>query len=110
MNTALVLTRPDDIFGTHRVRAGAPRALLLGAAAGFCFALQAALTKQLVGEFGGGAGAVVAHLQIYGLGATALIGFVLWQLALTTDVLAPAMTSSNARYPLSLDPPIDRLI
>ena len=62
MNTALVLTRPDDIFGTHRVRAGAPRALLLGAAAGFCFALQAALTKQLVGEFGGGAGAVVAHL------------------------------------------------
>jgi hypothetical protein len=79
-----------------RLWVDAPRALFLGAAAGFCFAMQAALTKQLVEELGRGASAVFAHWPIYALAATALIGFVLWQLALKADVLAPAMASSNA--------------
>ena len=79
-----------------QMQTGAPRALLFGAAAGFGFALQAAVTKQLVGEIDNGILALVRGWPIYVLIATALVGFILWQLALRTDVLAPAMASSNA--------------
>ncbi len=79
-----------------RFQTGAPRALLFGTSAGFCFALQAAVTKQFVGEIGAGAAALFGGWPVYVLIATALVGFGLWQLALKTDVLAPAMASSNA--------------
>jgi len=79
-----------------RRRRGAARALLFGAAAGFGFALQTAVTKDFVTEIGGGVVALLADWSVYVLVASAVIGFVLQQSALKTGVLAPAMASSNA--------------
>ncbi len=77
-------------------RHGAARALLFGAAAGFGFALQTAVTKDFVTEIGGGVVALLADWSVYVLIASAVTGFVLQQSALKTGFLAPAMASSNA--------------
>jgi drug/metabolite transporter (DMT)-like permease len=77
-------------------RRGARRALLLGSAAGVCFAFQAAVTKVFVPLIGQGVVALLSSWTIYGLVASALFGFVLQESALKTGVLAPAMASSNA--------------
>ena len=82
--------------GLGRTRHGAVRALLFGAAAGFGFALQTAVTKDFVTEISGGVLALLADWSVYVLLASAVIGFVLQQSALKTGVLAPAMASSNA--------------
>ncbi len=79
-----------------RVRTGATQALLFGTAAGFCFALQGAVTKQVVGSLGAGVVHALVQWPLYILLGTALVGFALWQLSLRADVLAPAMASSNA--------------
>jgi drug/metabolite transporter (DMT)-like permease len=79
-----------------RTRQGAPKALLFGSAAGVAFALQAAVTKVFVTVVGQGISAVLSSWTIYVLIASALVGFVLQQSALKTDILAPAMASSNA--------------
>ena len=81
--------------GLGRERQGAARALLFGAAAGFGFALQTAVTKDFVTEIGGGVAALLADWSVYVLAASAVTGFVLQQSALKTGVLAPAMASSN---------------
>ena len=92
--TAIVLI---VILGrTGRRRVGATAALLLGSAAGVAFALQASVTKVFVTVVGHGLEAVLTSWTIYGLIASALVGFVLQQSALKTGVLAPAMASSNA--------------
>ena len=75
---------------------GAEAALTLGMAAGLCFGLQAAVTKTFVTELGGGLAGLLSSWSVYVLIASALIGFVLQQSALKTDVLAPAMASSNS--------------
>lgn len=75
---------------------GASKALLFGCAAGFAYGLQAAVTKNFVGELGHGALPLLADWSVYVLVASAVIGFVLQQGALKTGVLAPAMASSNA--------------
>ena len=75
---------------------GGPRALLLGAAAGVGFALQATVTKQFMTVIGGGLSAILHSWTVYVLIISALSGFVLQQSALKTGVLAPAMASSNA--------------
>lgn len=80
-------------LGRHRH--AAPRALLFGAAAGLCFALQAAVTKVFVPLVGQGAQALLTSWTTYVLIASALVGFVLQQSALKTGVLAPATASSN---------------
>ncbi len=77
-------------------RQGATRALLFGAAAGVSFALQAAVTKVFVTEFGHGLATLLSSWTIYVLIASAMVGFVLQQSALKTGVLAPAMASSSA--------------
>ena len=92
--TTLVLVGAASLAG--RRRTGAPRALLFGAAAGFGFGLQTAVTKQFVTVVGHGLGAVLGSWTIYVLIASALSGFVLQQSALKTGVLAPALASSNA--------------
>jgi drug/metabolite transporter (DMT)-like permease len=84
------------LAGLGRTRHGATRALLFGAAAGFGFALQTAVTKDFVTETGSGVLALLADWSVYVLAASAVIGFVLQQSALKTGVLAPAMASSNA--------------
>jgi drug/metabolite transporter (DMT)-like permease len=75
---------------------GARRALLLGSAAGVCFALQASVTKAFVPLIGNGLSSLLASWTIYALIASALVGFVLQQSALRTGVLAPAVASCNA--------------
>ena len=84
-------------FGLLGRRAtGSRRALLLGAAAGFGFALQSAVTKEFVTLVGHGVVALLQSWEIYVLMASAVAGFVLQQSALKTGVLAPAIASSNA--------------
>lgn len=77
-------------------RRGAARALLLGAAAGIGFALQASVTKVFVGLVGGGLPAILSSWTVYVLIVSAVVGFALQQTALKTGVLAPAMASSNS--------------
>jgi drug/metabolite transporter (DMT)-like permease len=79
-----------------RDQQGATRALLFGIAAGFCFAMQTAVTKEITTRIGGGVLHLLADWTPYVLAASALIGFVLQQNALKAGVLAPAMASSNA--------------
>jgi len=89
---ALVLTLGN--IGSHFV--GASKALTLGAAAGLCFGLQAAVTKTFVGQMGNGVLGVLDNWSVYVLILSALGGFVLQQAALKTGVLAPAIASSNS--------------
>jgi hypothetical protein len=79
-----------------RRRRGASRAAFFGAAAGFSFGLQGAVTKVFVGEVGSGIGSLLTSWSIYVLIASAVVGFALQQSALKTGVLAPAISSSNA--------------
>lgn len=79
-----------------RSRTGATKALLLGCAAGVCYAMQVSVTKVFVTLVGGGLATYLTSWTIYVLIASALLGFVLQQSALKTGVLAPAMASSNA--------------
>jgi drug/metabolite transporter (DMT)-like permease len=76
-------------------RNAAERALLLGAAAGVGYALQAAVTKQFVTLVGQGLSAMLSSWTVYVLILSAVAGFVLQQSALKTGVLAPAMGASN---------------
>jgi drug/metabolite transporter (DMT)-like permease len=82
--------------GVARRQRAAARAALFGATAGIAFALQAAMTKQFVGELGHGVAHLLATWSTYGLIVSALVGFVLQQSALKTGALAPAMAASNA--------------
>jgi drug/metabolite transporter (DMT)-like permease len=91
---ALVSVGTLGVLG--RRRHGSLRALLLGSAAGVCFALQASVTKAFVPLIGNGLSSLLTSWTIYALIASALAGFVLQQSALRTGVLAPAMASSNA--------------
>jgi drug/metabolite transporter (DMT)-like permease len=77
-------------------RRGATRALLLGSAAGVCYAMQASVTKVFVTIVGHGLVTLLTSWTIYVLIVSAVIGFVFQQSALKTGVLAPAMGSSNA--------------
>ena len=72
------------------------QALLLGSAAGVVFALQAAVTKVFMTGLGHGVAALLGNWTTYALVSSAIMGFVLQQSALRTDVLASAMASSNA--------------
>ena len=60
------------------------------------FALQAAVTKVFMTELGHGVTALLGNWTTYALVASAIMGFVLQQSALRTDVLASAMASSSA--------------
>jgi drug/metabolite transporter (DMT)-like permease len=84
------------LSGLGRTHTGARKALLLGSAAGVCYALQSAVTKVFVTLIGTGIAAVLSSWTIYVLVVSALVGFVLQQSALKTGVLAPAIASSNA--------------
>lgn len=83
------------LVGVGRRRRGAIAAALFAAAAGICFAFQAALTKVFVGELGNGASAVFSSWYVYGLIASAVLGFGLQQSALKSGFLAPAMGALN---------------
>ena len=75
---------------------GALRALLLGGAAGVAFAVQASMTKVFVVLSGRGFNTVLSSWSSYGLITSTMVGFALWQAALKSGVLAPAIASYNA--------------
>ena len=75
---------------------GAPRAALLGTAAGVGFAFQAAVTKVLVTEFDHGLTALFTTWPIYVFVVPALGGYVLQQWALRAGFLAPATAALNS--------------
>ena len=79
-----------------RHRNASVKAMLLGSAAGVCFAMQAAVTKEFVPLVDDGLRVMLASWTVYALIASALIGFALQQSALRTGRLAPAAASSNA--------------
>lgn len=70
-------------------------ATLFATAAGICFGVQAALTKEWVSDLGEGLGHVLSTWTTYALIVSALGGFALQQSALKTGFLAPAMAASN---------------
>jgi drug/metabolite transporter (DMT)-like permease len=74
---------------------GAPRAALLGTAAGIGFALQAAVTKVLVTELRHGLLAVFITWPVYAFIVPTVGGYVLQQWALRTGYLAPATAAVN---------------
>jgi drug/metabolite transporter (DMT)-like permease len=76
-------------------REGAVRAVFFGIAAGFGFALQAAVVKIFDAEVGGGILSIFQDWPIYVIIASAIVGLVFQQSALRTGVLAPAMASAN---------------
>jgi drug/metabolite transporter (DMT)-like permease len=82
------------VFAGYRTK-GAPRAALLGTAAGMAFALQAAVTKLLVTEFAHGLLAVFTTWPLYAFIAPTIGGYVLQQWALRTGFLAPATAAVN---------------
>jgi hypothetical protein len=84
------------LAGFARHSGGGTRALLLGSAAGVGFALQAAVTKVFMTQLGHGVLSLLGDWTSYALAVSAIAGFVLQQSALRTNVLAPAMASSNA--------------
>jgi hypothetical protein len=77
-------------------RRGPVGTILLAAGAGICFAFQAAVTMEFVGQVGHGLFAVLSSWTPYVLLVTALIGIGLQQTALKKGQLAPAMASSNS--------------
>ncbi len=77
-------------------RRGAPKAALIGAAAGVAYAFQACVTKTFTGVVSGGIDAVLHSWSTYVLIASALIGGVLQQTAFKSGVLAPAISATSA--------------
>jgi drug/metabolite transporter (DMT)-like permease len=91
---AIVLVGTFAGFGL--ARRGSARAATFGAAAGVCYALQAAVTKVFVAQLGHGVVHLLSTWSTYVLITSALVGFCLQQSALKTGALAPAMASSNS--------------
>jgi drug/metabolite transporter (DMT)-like permease len=81
--------------------APAPRAALLGIAAGVLFALSAALTKAVMDRLGDGVLELLLDWHLYALIAVGYISMTLNQLALMTGALAPAMATSLAFDPIT---------
>jgi drug/metabolite transporter (DMT)-like permease len=75
---------------------GPVAAAMFGTASGVCFALQAALTKLLVMEFGLGAMAIFTGWPLYVFVLAAVVGFVVQQASLKTGSLAGALATLDA--------------
>jgi hypothetical protein len=76
-------------------------AALLGVAAGVCFGVAAALSKQFTTYATDGVGVVLGEWITYALVVSALAGGILQQAALKTGVLPPAMAAINVANLLS---------
>ncbi|MFD5492877.1 DMT family transporter [Streptomyces sp. NPDC001812] len=84
---------------TARAVRGAPRAALLGLASAVCFALTAALLKEMTGRFSDGLGALLASWPPYATVAAGAVAFLLLQSAFRAGTLAasqPALTLGDA--------------
>jgi drug/metabolite transporter (DMT)-like permease len=81
--------------------APAPKAALLGTAAGILFGLTAALTKACADRLGDGLLELLVDWRVYALVVIGYIGMTLNQLALGTGALAAAAATSMAFDPIA---------
>jgi drug/metabolite transporter (DMT)-like permease len=84
-----------------RGRPAAPRAALLGTAAGVLFGLSAGLTKAVVEQLDDGVLSVLGDWQLYALVVVGYVGLTLSQASLQTGALAPAAATQMALDPVA---------
>jgi drug/metabolite transporter (DMT)-like permease len=80
---------------------GAPRAALLGIAAGICFAAAAVLTKGVVQYLGDGIFAWIPHWESYALAAASIGGVIVGQSAFQTGALAASVGATESTAPVA---------
>jgi drug/metabolite transporter (DMT)-like permease len=80
---------------------GAPRAALLGIAAGICFAAAAVLTKGVVQYLGDGILAWIPHWESYALAAASIGGVIVGQSAFQTGALAASVGATESTAPVA---------
>jgi hypothetical protein len=80
---------------------GAPRAALLGVAAGICFAAAAVLTKGVVQYLGDGIFAWIPHWESYALAAASFGGVIVGQSAFQTGALAASVGATESTAPVA---------
>jgi hypothetical protein len=80
---------------------GAPRAALLGIAAGILFGAAAVLTKGVVHYLGEGIFAWIPHWESYALAATSIGGVIVGQSAFQTGALAASVGATESTAPIS---------
>jgi len=80
---------------------GAPRAALLGVAAGICFAAAAVLTKGVVQYLGDGIFAWIPHWESYALAAVSIGGVIVGQSAFQTGALAASVGATESTAPIA---------
>src|SRR5262249_61812252 len=80
---------------------GAPRAALLGIAAGIAFGAAAVLTKGVVHYLGQGVFAWVPHWESYALALASIGGVIIGQSAFQTGALAASAGATESTAPIS---------
>lgn len=80
---------------------GAPRAALLGIAAGISFGAAAVLTKGVVHYLGEGVFAWVPHWESYALALASIGGVIIGQSAFQTGALAASVGATESTAPIS---------
>ena len=80
---------------------GAPRAALLGIAAGIAFGAAAVLTKGVVHYLGEGIFAWVPHWESYALALASIGGVIIGQSAFQTGALAASVGATESTAPIS---------
>jgi drug/metabolite transporter (DMT)-like permease len=94
-----VLTVPLALIA--RALAPAPRAALLGTAAGMLFGLTAALTKAVMDRLDDGVLDLLVNWEVYALIVIGYVAMTFNQLALSTGALAPAVATGLAFNPIT---------
>jgi drug/metabolite transporter (DMT)-like permease len=84
-----------------RGRPAAPRAALVGTAAGILFGLSAGLTKATVEQLDDGVLTVFVHWHLYALGVVGYVSMTLSQSSLQAGALAPAVATQMALDPVA---------
>lgn len=88
------------VLGARAARRIPVRAALLGSAAGMLFGLSAMFAKPTLDELSRlGLGAVLTHVEVYGLLVFGGAAFVIQQLALAAGTLAPAVAATGVANP-----------
>jgi drug/metabolite transporter (DMT)-like permease len=94
-----MLTVPLTLIA--RALTPAPRAALLGTAAGMLFGLAAALTKAVVDRLDDGVLDLLVNWEVYALIVVGYVAMTFNQLALSTGALAPAVATGLAFNPIT---------
>lgn len=97
---AIALALTGGLVLLARGRSPAPRAALLGAAAGVLFGISAGLTKATVEQLDEGLLDIFAHWHVYALIVVGYLSMTLSEAALQTGELAPALATQMTIDPI----------